>query len=102
MQVLNHPGYKTGVVTKVDPEPLYSVAFHDGSFCDSVDPDTVTFVDPLGPGGVPSRNAAVTVVWDGVQCPGLYKETNTLYWYTVKCAKAKGPLEVARADLTKL
>ena len=102
VKVLNHPGHKAGVVTKVEKELLYAVAFDDGSFCDSVDTETVTFVDAVGPGGELSVNAAVKVNWEGELCSGIYKETNTIYWYTVKCTKVKEPLELARADLTRL
>ena len=101
MGVLNHPGFKSGTVTAVDKEAVYAITFDEGSFCDSVDPDTVTFVETGVKDAVVQVNCPVIVNWEGEKTSGIYRKTNTIFWYSVKGAKKK-VLELARSDLRKL
>ena len=102
MEVLNHPGLKEGVIVAVDEEIVYSVAFDDGSFCDSVEPENVTLCDQ-GDNVEMSTNAPVKISWEGELFSGIFKEQHTVYWYKVKAGKSKGKktLELARSDLVK-
>ena len=99
--MLNHPGFKTGTVTAVDQEKLYAITFDDGSFCDSVDPDSVTVAECELEDGVMPANCPVLVNWEGENTSGIYRQTNIIFWYSVR-AKKKKVLELARSDLLKV
>lgn len=100
--VLNHPGFKTGTVTAVDQEKLYAITFDDGSFCDSVDPDSVTVAECELKDGVMPANCPVLVNWEGENTSGIYRQTNVIFWYSVRARKKKKVLELARSDLHKV
>ena len=109
VSVFNHPGIKTAVVVNIDEEALYSIAFDDGSFCDSVNPSTVSFNEPRmadlveGSSDITSvLNAPVTVIWEGELCSGVFKEKNILYWYKVRPKRQKAIIELDRSDIQKI
>ena len=105
MRVLNNPGIEEGRVVSVDQEVVYAVAFDDGSFCDSVEPENVIPCDSAAT--EPCVNAPVKIKWEGSIYSGVFKEKNIVYWYNVKVKKRKGrgvlkTLQLARSDLVKL
>jgi len=100
VNILNYPGFKTGVIVQVDEEVLYSVAFDDGSFCDSLEPKDVTFIDEVDLEKL-RLNAPVRVMWEGELCSGIYKEKNSIYWYMVKPKRSKKTLELSRTEINK-
>ena len=100
--MLNHPGFKTGTVTAVDQEKLYAITFDDGSFCDSVDPASVTVAECELKDGVMPANCPVLVNWEGENTSGIYRQTNVIFWYSVRARKKKKVLELARSDLLKV
>jgi len=87
-----------GEVKEIIPETYYSVAFDDGTFCDNLDPQDVTFVDKTDE---ISENCPVTCPWEGVIYSGVFKGSNILYWYKVGTEDGK-LVELDRTMLTKL
>ena len=100
VNIMDYPGCKSGVVERVDTEYLYSIAFDDGTFCDSVDPEHVTFSEEFDREKA-RLNAPVKVNWEGELCSGIYKEKNCIYWYIVKPKKSKKILELNRTEINK-
>ena len=104
VKVLNHRGVKVGQVVGVDTEPVFAIAFDDGTFCDSVEKKDVSFINhtPATAENQYPTNTPVEVKWEGVMYSGIFKETNIIYWYRVKVARRKEPLELLRSDLQKI
>lgn len=100
VQVTRGNGEKSlGVVTEISSDDVYfSVAFDDGTFCDSLEPKDVTFKSEEER----SENCPVSVVWEGATYSGVFKGSNVLYWYKVQAVDLLDTLEVNRTSIIKL
>ena len=100
VQVTRSSGEKSlGVVTEISSDDVYySVAFDDGTFCDSLEPNDVTFKSEEER----SENCPVSVVWEGGTYSGVFKGSNVLYWYKVEAVDLMDTLEVNRSSIDKL
>ena len=100
VQVTRDSGQKSlGVLTDISSDDVYfSVAFDDGTFCDSLEPNDVTFKSEEER----SENCPVSVVWEGGTYSGVFKGSNILYWYKVQAVDLLDTLEVNRSSISKL
>lgn len=84
-----------GVILDINSEEYFSVAFDDGTYCDSLEPHDVNFIDQQ------SENCPVNVKWEGGTYTGVFKGSNTLYWYKVQTVDQMDILEVERKSISK-
>ena len=86
----------TDVLGTIDDHNLISVAFDEGSYCDSLEPHTVSFISEEH-----SENCPVNVAWEGGHYTGIYKGSNKLYWYKIKTIDKMDTVEVERKNIIK-
>ena len=98
VKILNHPGIKQGIVTEVLWETVYAVAFADGSTCDHVQQDDVTFPEDMKE----KVNSRVTILWEDEKCSGIFQKKNFIPFYKVQIKKDKSVIELDRKDIMKL
>ena len=91
---------KTGILVDITTEEFFSVAFDDGTFCDTVEPAHVRSLEKGG--GELVENMSVEVVWEGKNYTGIFRGRNLLYWYKIRPAGAKECLELDRTEIEKL
>ena len=84
-----------GVILDINSEEYFSVAFDDGTYCDSLEPHDVNFVDQQ------SDNCPVNVSWEGGLYTGVFKGSNIMYWYKVQTVDQMDILEVERKNINK-
>ena len=84
------------VVVEIMPEKYLAVAFDDGSYSDSLDPDDVSPVN-----GELRLNCPVRASFEGGLYSGIYKGEHLLHWYKVRTIDNMDVLEVDRKKITK-
>jgi len=96
---------KTGRLVAIVPEEFYAVAFDDGTFCDTVEPDHVRSLETgAGASGL-EENMSVEVMWQGKNYSGIFRGRNVLYWYKIQPtggAEEGECLELDRTEIEKL
>ena len=87
-----------GVILEITFDEYLSVAFDEGSYCDSLEPHTVSFISEEH-----SENCPVNVAWEGGHYTGIYKGSNKLYWYKIQTIDGNkmDTIEVERKNITK-
>ena len=100
--ILNHEETtaKTGILVDITPEEFLSVAFDDGTFCDTVEPAHVRSSE--GANNILVENMSVEVLWEGKNHTGIFRGTNTLHWYKIRPAGSEEILEFDRTEIEKL
>lgn len=92
-------GRSIAVVLEISEDRYVAVAFDDGTYCDTLEPGDVKFVS--GEAEDQAENCPVSVSWEGGTYSGVFKGTNTLYWYKLQTVDKMDTLEVERKDITK-
>ena len=86
------------VVVEIVPDKYLAVAFDDGSYSDTLDPEDVS---PISAGEGLSLNRPVEVKFEGGLYTGVYKGEECRHWYKVRTINNMDILEVERNMITK-
>ena len=86
-----------GVVVEIVPEKYLAVAFDDGSYSDTLDPEDVRLITAEAE---LSLNCPVRVKFEGGLYSGVYKGEQWRHWYRVR-TRHNTTLELDRSHITK-
>ena len=95
--IVRQDGEKSlGIVIDITHDDYMSVAFDDGTYCDSLEPHSVTFSSLEE-----TENCPVSVQWEGGTYTGIFKGSHKLYWYKIQTVDKLDILELERSSIIK-
>jgi hypothetical protein len=90
---------KAGVLVEITSEEFFAIAFDDGTFCDTVEPEHVRSQEGASE---LVENMSVDVLWEGKNYTGIFRGRNILHWYKIRPAGSEEILEFDRTEIEKL
>jgi hypothetical protein len=101
VRILNHEetAAETGLLVDIATEEFFSIAFDDGTFCDTVEPSQVRSLESTCE---LVDNVSVEVIWKGKNYTGIFRGKNVLHWYKIKPSGSEQCLELDRTEIEKL